>query len=74
MTNVHLIVVQANKIRTVTGTHQQIQAILEKGFENLVLPVKDKELDGGYILMDLNTGLVFNEQNAFALKLPEEKE
>ncbi|HSU72555.1 MAG TPA: hypothetical protein VLJ21_01770 [Candidatus Binatia bacterium] len=70
MSTVTLILVHGSSIMYVQAHWRTIKALLEHGFEGISWKKRNwvDELDAGYILVDLNTGFVLNEQNAFALQ------
>jgi len=72
MSNVTLILVNGTTINCVQAHWRTIQLLIRSGFEGVVWQKYhwDQNLDAGYILIDLNSGLVLNEQDAFALQLP----
>lgn len=69
MSTITLIIVHDRTINYVQAHWRTIQALLEHGFDGVAWKKQNwtDELDAGYILIDLNTGFILNEQNAFAL-------
>jgi hypothetical protein len=73
MSTVTLIIVKGSSISYVQAHWRVIKQLLEHGFEEAWKQQPwSEDLDAGYILIDLNTGFVLNEQIAFALQLPTE--
>ncbi|MBI4145161.1 hypothetical protein HY493_03065 [Candidatus Woesearchaeota archaeon] len=69
MSNITLIVIKGRRIHVLQTHWRTVKALLEHGFDGVLWQKHEnrtEDLDAGYILVDLNTGTVVNEQNAFA--------
>lgn len=72
MSNVTLIVINGRRIHFLQTHWRTAKALIDQGFDGIFWQKHEQiwteELDAGYILVDLNTGITVNEQDAFVLR------
>jgi len=66
MSYVHLLIIKDDNLYLVSTHYRTAKKLLEKGVDKILPALKSRYLDAGYIVLDLNKGVVFNGQNAFA--------
>ena len=73
MSNITLIVIKGRRIHFIQTHWRTAKALLEQGFDGILWQKHEQvwtdELDAGYILVDLNTSTVVDEQDAFQARI-----
>lgn len=67
MSYVHVLVAKDDRLYTMCMHYRAVMRLFEEGPEKLLPCLRHRFLDAGYVVVDLNRGIIVNSQSAFSV-------